>query len=201
MFASVFAALTALGGPWVTVTPGTVTLRHAATVTVGGIAGPTMQVRLSGASVAFGHRTPWTALHKSGATWTGTLPVPELRGIYPVEVRTRPGATVVRSDHWFLRVFARGTGSRPSFATPEEVARWWVRTKPPRATLSAVRRWPRPAFDLRDPRLHQRMVIAYDVPVAWPPIVPTAGRSGLFIVAVRDGYRGRWRFLEATTSP
>jgi hypothetical protein len=201
VLAFLLAALAGLSGPSVSVDPSTVKLHEHATVTVVGTWTPTLQVRLVGASVAFGHRTPWTTLRRVGPQWRATLPVPELRGIYPIELRARPGAPVIRSDSWFLRVFARGTPARPSFATPEEVASWWVRTIPPKARLTALRRWPAPTFDLRDPRLHQRMVIAYDLLVPWPRVAPRPGRVGVFIMAVRDGFEGRWRFLEATTSP
>jgi hypothetical protein len=201
MLAPVVAALAVLGGPWVSVNPGVVTLGHTASVTVVGVRASRLEVHLVGASVAFGHPAPWTRMHRVGGTWQGMLPVPEFRGIYPVELRIRSGAPVISSRHWFLRVFAHGTMSRPSFATPEEVASWWVRTMPPKATLTALKRWPAPTFDRRDRRLHQLMVIAYDVLKPWPPVAPRPGRVGIFVMAVRDGFHGRWRFLEATTSP
>ena len=90
-----------------------------------------------------------------------------------------------------------GTLSRPSFATPEGVARWWVRTATGHARLTALRRWPRPGFDLRDQRLHQLLVVAYS-PVGHPGV---GDRLGMFITAVRDGFNGRWRLLEATLQP
>ena len=96
-----------------------------------------------------------------------------------------------------LRVFAAGTLSRPSFATPEGVAKWWVRTATGHARLMALRRWPRPGFDLRDQRLHQLLVVAYS-PVGHPGV---DDRLGMFITAVRNGFDGRWRLLEATLQP
>ena len=104
---------------------------------------------------------------------------------------------MLRSDHWLLRVFARGTLARPAFKTPEEVAAYWVSTVGAKARIDALRRWPRPAFDRRDRRLHQLMVIAYS------PDAKTKARDrlGIFVTAVRDGYHGRWRLLEATAVP
>jgi hypothetical protein len=201
VLAFLLAAVAGLSGPAVTVDPGVITLRQAAHVTVVGTWTPTLQVRLVGASVAFGHRTPWTPLRRVGPRWEATLPVPEFRGIYPIELRARPGSPVIRSDDWFLRVLAPGTLARPSFATPEEVASWWVRTMPPKATLHALKLWPASDYDLRDPRLHQRMVIAYDVLKPWPALVPKPGRVGVWLTAYRDAFHGRWRFLEATVSP
>jgi hypothetical protein len=201
VFVFLLAALAGFSGPSVTVDPGVVTLRQPASVTVVGTWTPTLQVRLVGASVALGHRTPWTSLRRVGPIWRGTLPVPEFRGVYPIELRARAGAPVIRSEGWFLRVLAPGTLARPSFATPEEVASWWVRTMPPKATLAALKRWPAPLYDRRDPRLHQRMVIAYDSLLPWPALVPEPGRVGLFITAFRDTLDGPWRFLEAKVSP
>jgi len=100
------------------------------------------------------------------------------------------------AERWLLRVFAPGTGSRPSFGDPAEVARWWVRTVA-RGKLVALKAWPRPGFDRRDLRLHRLFVVAYS-PFYQPGIDE---RSGMFVTAVRDGYGGRWRFLEATVVP
>jgi hypothetical protein len=63
--------------------------------------------------------------------------------------------------------------------------------------VAALRRWRRPDFDKRDPRLHRLFVVAYN-----PPGRPrVADRLGMFVTAVRDGYDGRWRLLEATVQP
>jgi hypothetical protein len=61
----------------------------------------------------------------------------------------------------------------------------------------ALRRWPLAAFDPRDPRLHRVFVIAYTALGNQRP----DSRRGLFVTTVRDGFRGRWRVLEATTQP
>jgi len=66
-----------------------------------------------------------------------------------------------------------------------------------RGTLVTLRAWPRPGFDRRDLRLHRLFVVAYS-----PPGQPGVDeRLGMFVTAVRDGYGGRWRFLEATVVP
>ena len=179
------------------VSPAVVLRGHGAAVTVTGIAVPSLEVRAAGASTNLGKRLPWTALHFSNGAWHGVLPPSEFRGIYPLELRIRRGSPVWRSERWLLRVFARGTLARPTFSTPEGAARWWVRTLPSHATLAAVRRWPQPAYDLRDPRLHQILVLAYNR--AGHPAV--RDRLGIFVTAVRDGFHGNWRMLEATAVP
>jgi hypothetical protein len=72
-----------------------------------------------------------------------------------------------------------------------------VRAVPKDARLVALKRWRRPAFDRRDRRLHQLLVVAYS-PAGHPR---RRDRLGLFITAVRDGFDGRWRLLEATIAP
>jgi hypothetical protein len=180
--------------PSVRLTPGIVQLQQQASIAVNGVDVPSLQARLSGATAALGRPLPWTTLHFARGAWRATLPLPELRGIYPVLLRVGPGARVLSDEHWLLHVFARGTLSRPLFDTPEGVARWWVRKLPARATLVALRRWPRPAFDRRDRRLHQLLVLAYHV-------AGEKDRLGIFVTAVRDGFHGRWRLLEATAAP
>ena len=44
---------------------------------------------------------------------------------------------------------------------PRRRGSWWVQTLPLHARLVAMKRWPQPAFDLRDHRRHQLLVIAY----------------------------------------
>ena len=193
----VASAVLLVTGPQVALHPAVVPLRHSASVTVTGVAAPTLEVHLLGSSTALGKALPWTTLRRIGNTWHGTLPLPEFRGIYPIELRVARGGQVLRSDHWLLRVFARGTLSRPSFKTPEEVAAYWVSTVGSKARIQALKRWPRPAFDRRDRRLHQLMVIAYS-PDAKTKV---RDRLGIFVTAVRDGYHGRWRLLEATAVP
>jgi len=183
--------------PQVLVVPNVVQLGQASVVTVSGVDAPTLQVRLVGASVHGGHPLPWTPLRRTRGIWHAKLPTPELRGAYPIELRVRPGAPVMRSDGWLLRVFANGTLARPAFPTPEGVARWWVERRPGGATLVALKRWPRPAFDRRDRRLHQLLVLAY----ARTGRTDVKDRLGIFITAVRDGYGGKWRLLEASALP
>jgi hypothetical protein len=166
-------------------------------VTVRGLAGRRLEVRLAGATTAAGAPLGWRPLRLAGKVWRGSLPKPALRGIYPIEVRAGAGQPVARSSNWMLHVFAVGTLSRPSFARPEGVAKWWVRTATGHARLIALRRWPRPGFDLRDPRLHQLLVVAYS-PVGHPDV---EDRLGMFVTAVRNGFDGRWRLLEATLQP
>jgi hypothetical protein len=184
--------------PVVTVHPGVVHLGDAATVRVSGASAAALSVRLVGATTRTGAALPWVPLSRHGNTWEGRLPRPSLHGVYPIELRDpTAGRRVWRCRCWLVRVLARGTLARPSYATPEAVARWWVRTVPPGARLVAQRRWPRPAFDRRDPRLHQLLVIAYR---------PAGDRRvdhrlGIFITAFRNSYRGRWRLLEATVLP
>jgi hypothetical protein len=166
---------------------------HAIPVTVSGVQAPTLQARAAGATRLLGKRLPWTQLTYDGSSWIGMLPAPELRGVYALELRIDSSSPVVRSPHWLVRVFARGTSSRPTFATPEGVARRWVHTLPSRPRLVAMKRWPLPAFDRRDARLHQLVVVAYQS--------PGQDRLGMFVTAVRDDPTGRWRLLEATVQP
>src|SRR5579872_3937144 len=166
--------------------PAVVLRGHSALVTVTGLAARSLEVRAAGASVNLGKRLPWTHLRFSDGAWHGVLPPSEFRGIYPLELRVARGSPVLRSERWFLRVFARGTLSRPTFSTPEGAARWWVRMLPSHAKLAAVKRWPQPPYDLRDPRLHQLLVLAYNR--AGHPGVRE--RLGIFVTAVRDGFHG-----------
>jgi hypothetical protein len=198
VFAPLIAsAVLLMTGPQVALHPAVLPLRHTASVTVTGVAAPTLQVHLLGSSTTLGKAVPWTQLRRVGDTWQATLPLTEFRGIYPIELRVARGEPVLHSDNWLLRVFAPGTLSRPSFKTPEEVAAYWVSTVGSQARMEALRRWPRPAFDRRDRRLHQLMVISYSL----QPNSSVLDRLGIFVTAVRDGYHGRWRLLEATTVP
>jgi hypothetical protein len=185
------------GDPTVIATPAIVRLGRRASITVRGFLGASVEVRLAGATSRAGTPLGWKPLFRIGPVWSGNLPAPALRGIYPIELRARPGGPVVRSANWLLRVFAVGTLTRPSFATAEDVARWWVRAVHHDARVVALRRWRRPAFDRRDRRLHQLLVVAYS-PVGDPRV---RDRLGMFITAVRDSPNGRWRLLEATVSP
>jgi hypothetical protein len=183
--------------PRLTLDPAVVLRGRTTSITVIGLQAPWLEVRAAGATVNFGQPLPWTALHLVRGAWHGLLPAPEFRGVYPLELRVRAGSPVMRSESWLLRVFARGTQARPSFSTPEGVAGWWVRTLPSPAKLVAVKRWPRPAFDRRDRRRHQLLVIAYS-PSGQPAV---RDRLGMFVTAVRDGLHASWRLLEATVAP
>jgi hypothetical protein len=184
-------------GPRVTVSPAVVARGHTAVITVSGVRAPSLQARAAGASANLGQRLPWTALHLRRGVWRGVLPAPEFRGVYPLELRVRAGAPVLRSEGWLLRVLARGTLTWPSFSTPEAVASWWVTTLPFTANVVAMKRWQPPDYDLRDRRLHQLIVVAYS-PVDRPAEID---RLGMFVTAVRDSVRQPWRMLEATVAP
>jgi hypothetical protein len=191
------ASIASSGAPDVSTYPAVALRGQRALVIVRGLdPPPSVEVRLQGARSLTGMPFPWRRLQRGQDAWAGVLPRPALRGVYPIELRIGGGPTVLRSKHWLFRVLALGTLSRPSFATPEQVAGWWVRTVP-RARLVAMRRWPRPAFDGRDPRLHQLLVVAYSP----PGDSRVRDRLGMWITAFRDGYGGRWRLLEATVMP
>ena len=187
----------ACASPHVSLRPTVVTLGGRATVRVDGWHESRLEVALDGASDRNGRLLGWRAARRNGRTWTAELPRPALRGIYPVLLRERPGSRIIRSRRWLLlRVFRPHAIQEPVFATPERVVRWWVHTRP-RGTVAALRRWPRPDFDKRDPSLHRLFVVAYN-----PPGRPgVANRLGMFVTTVRDGYAGRWRLLEATVQP
>lgn len=192
-------ASAAEAAPQVELQPAVAQLRERVTIAVSGIHARSLEVLLAGATERLGNQPasqlPWMPLHLVDRAWRGTLPAPALPGIYPVVLRTRAGATPIRSGRLFLRVFAPGTGAQPSFASPVDVVRWWVRTQ--HAKLVAIKAWPRPGFDLRDLRLHRLFVVAYS-PSGHPQV---RDRLGMFVTAVRDGYSGRWRLLEATLEP
>ena len=183
--------------PQLRLSPVVILRGHNATITVTHTNVSSLEVRVVGATTNFGQPLPWTPLRYKRGVWYGLLPAPELRGIYPLELRSRRGSPVLRSERWLLRVFARGTLSRPSFGTPEGVARAWVQALPLDARLVAMRRWRLSDGDLRDPRRHQRLVVAYTL--AGHRTV--ADRLGMFVTAVRDALRGPWRLLEATVVP
>jgi hypothetical protein len=185
----------ATASPRVVVQPAVVNLYERSTIAVSGLHSRSLEVRLVGATYADGAPLPWRSLGLVGGVWRGSLPTPALHGLYPIELRAAAGAPLIRSQ-LFLRVFAPGTGAYPSFHDPADVARWWVRTVP-RATLVALKAWPRPGFDRRDLGLHGLFVVAYS-----PPGHPrVSDRLGMFITVVRDGYHGGWRLLEATVEP
>jgi hypothetical protein len=140
---------------------------------------------------------PWRRLRLVQGTWRGVLPAPPLRGIYQVQLRVGQRRRVLQSPHWLLRVLVPGTLDRRAFPTPRAVVRDFVGNLPGNQVLIAARPWPAAAFDHRDPRLNRLFVIAY----APRGNESADARRGLFITTVRDGYRGRWRLLEAATTP
>jgi hypothetical protein len=195
----VAGAAPAAGGdvPAAAPSPGVVDVREPASVTVSGIAGSSLQVRLAGATSVDGAPLPWLRLIHTSEGWIGLLPRPTLRGVYAIQLRSGPGSQTWHSRRWLLRVLQRGTLARPSFSTPEAVAHWWLSTARPGRRMVAMKRWPRPAFDRRDRRLHQLLVLAY-APAGDTRI---EDRRGIFVTAFRNRYGGRWRLLEATVLP
>jgi hypothetical protein len=182
--------------PRVDLQPSVVRSGERATIAVSGIDVRSLEVRLDGATYADGEPLPWHSLRFVDGAWRGTLPAPAWRGVYPVELRTRAGASLMKPAEAFLRVFARGTRERPSFDKPIDVVHWWVRTVP-HATLVAVKAWPRPTSDRRDVGLHRRFVVAYS------PSGDPQGTDllGVFVTAFRDGHGAGWRLLDATVLP
>jgi hypothetical protein len=178
-------------------------LYHSASITVSGLNGDHADVRLLGAIDRAGRAYewapyPWRRLRRSGGgSWQGLLPAPPLLGIYQLQLRVDDGRMLLTSPRWLLRVFARGTMSHRSFPTAVAAIRDFVAHLAGNQRLAAVRSWPWPAFDHRDPRLHRLFVIAYTPRGDRRP----NSRRGLFVTVVRDGFRGRWRLLEAATRP
>ena len=185
-----------LGGARSLLAPAEVLPGHGTTIAVNGVTVSSMQAQLVGASNNAGRQLPWQSLVYRDGAWRGRLGSPALLGVYPVRLRVSPRAPV-RSSGTSLWVLQAGTASRPQFGTPEEVAHWWVHTERVGATLVALKRWQAPAFDLRDTRLHQLLVLAYS-----PPGRPAiADRLGIFLTAFRETTSGRWRLLETTLLP
>jgi hypothetical protein len=177
-------------------------LYHSASITVTGLDARHADVRLLGAidptGLAFEWTPyPWRPLQLIGNSWHGVLPAPPLLGIYQLQLRLDHGRTLLTSPRWLLHVFVRGTIDRGSFPTAVAAIRDFVAHLAGNQHLVALRRWPRPTFDHRDPRLHRFFVIAY----APRGDQRLDARRGLFVTTVRDGFRGRWRLLEATVRP
>jgi hypothetical protein len=169
----------------VTVTPSVATLGQPVTIAVTGVKSATLSVRLAGG------RSAWTPLRPLGGGWRGVLPSPSLRGIYPVQLRTADGGVVLPAGHPFVRVYRPHMRVEPSFTSPDGAVVYWVASR--HGALTAYKSWPLSPSDHRDPRLHRLFVVAYKLP----------GRPqlGAFVTAVREGYAGRWRLLEATVKP
>ena len=175
---------------------------HSNSIRVSGLTGRSVDVRLLGAIDMRGRAYRWAPyewrrLHLRQGVWHGLLPAPVLPGIYQMQLRLDHGRRLVTTRRWLERVFPAGTESRHSFRTPAAVLRDYVAHLSGHETLVAVRRWPLPAYDHRDPRLHRLFVIAYAPQGSKRP----DSRLGRFITTVRDGFRGRWRLLDATTGP
>jgi hypothetical protein len=183
------AAARSAGTIRITVTPSVSRLGTPAAIAVTGIGTPELEARLKGAADRSGEPTGWTPLHLVGGSWHGTLPAPLLHGIYPVQLHV--GTRTIEPRRRLFRVFSPRVAGEPGFEHPFAVVRWWVAGR--HATLAAWRRWPLSPDDHRDRRLHRLFVIAYR----------RRGRPelGVFITAVRDGYSGRWKLLEATVEP
>jgi len=171
-------------------------------VSVSGISASGVDVRVEGAvdpdGLAYQWTPyPWSRLSLVRGRWLGVLPAPPLLGIYQLQIQVQQPKRLLQSPDWLLRVLRPGTLNGPAFPTPLAVIRDYVSDLPGNRVLVAARPWPQAAFDHRDPRLNRLFTIAY---APQGDSAPSAQR-GLFITTFRDGYRGRWRLLEATTSP
>jgi hypothetical protein len=156
-----------------------------------------VEVQLEGASSVFGTLFPWIALQRRrNGDWLAGLPQPVLPGIYPIRLRTRPKFAISLAEVAYLRVYWDGTDTRPLFPTPEQVATWWVR-QVAGGTLVAIRRWPRQPIDHRLTSLNRLFVVAYSPHGNLAP----QERLGVWITAVREGYRGEWRLLDEDVTP
>jgi len=188
---------TQAGQPIVSTRPTIARPNQEATVTVHGYArSRRLWVRIAGATDSENVPSTWVPLHRSGRVWAGRLSPPKLSGVYLIQLRAGRADPIIRSQRWLLRVFPTGTLSRRSYATPRAVVVQWVRTAV-HGTLDAVKRWQPVTWDHRDPRLHELFVIAYS-PAGKPAI---SDRLGMFVTAVRNGFDGRWLFLDATLTP
>ena len=186
----------------VTLLPHVIDLYHSASIIVRGLNARHADVRLLGGIDRTGLAYewtpyPWRPLWLIGDSWHGLLPPPPLLGIYQLQLRLDDGRMLFTSPRWLLRVFARGTMARRSFPTAVAAIRDFVAHPSGNQRLAALRQWPRAAFDHRDPWLHQLFVIAYSPRGDQRP----NSRRGLFVTTFRDGFRGRWRLLEATAQP
>lgn len=165
-------------------------------IVVTGAGGRSVQAQLVGATDKEGRQLPWRNLVLRHGVWRGRLVAPALLGIYRVRLRASGGSAIASTSRP-LRVLHAGTLRRPTFDTPEQVVVWWLRNARLGASLVAMKRFPPPAFDLRDHRLHQLLVVAY-TPRGLHAI---KDRLGMFVTAYRDTPSARWRLLEATVFP
>jgi hypothetical protein len=128
--------------PRVDLQPSVVRFGDHATIAVSGIDVRFLEVRFDGATYADGEPLRWHSLRFVDGAWRGTLPAPAWRGVYPVELRTGAGASLIKPAGVFLRVFARGTvHGRPS------PTRSWLAT--PRRDRPALMCQPRLADQAR----------------------------------------------------
>ena len=181
--------------------PGVIGLFRRASISVTGLTARSVAVRLRGATDEAGLAYEWTPyrwrrLSPAHGSWGGFLPSPALLGVYQLQLRLDDGHDVVGARR-LLRVFRPGTLTRRSFRTPKATVRDYVARLPGHQVVVALRRFPQAAFDHRDARLNRIFAVAY-APRGDSRI---SSRLGLFATTVRDGFRGRWRVLEATVSP
>ena len=192
-------ASAAEAAPQVELQPAVAQLRERVTIAVSGIHARSLEVLLAGATERLGNQPasqlPWMPLHLVDGAWRGTLPAPALPGIYPVVLRTRAGAAPIRSGGCSCGSSRRAPAH--SLHSPVPSTSFAGGCGLQHAKLVAIKAWPRPGFDLRDLRLHRLFVVAYS-PSGHPQV---RDRLGMFVTAVRDGYSGRWRLLEATLEP
>ena len=171
-------------------------------VFVSGISAAGVEVRPEGADDLPGlayHWTPyrWRRLRLVRGRWCGVLAAPPLLGIYQLQLRVQQPRRLLQSPRWLLRVLPPGTLNSSAFPSPKALIHDYVSDLPGNQVLITDRPRPQAAYDHRDPRLLRLFVIAY---APRGNNTPNA-RRGMFISMFRDGYRGRWRLLEATVSP
>ena len=175
---------------------------RSAEVAVTGIAAGPLQMRLRGATDMRGLAYRWAPyrwrpLRLVRGAWRGLLPRPALLGVYQLQFRHQDRKRLLQSPGWLLRVLPPGTLRKPGFPTPRAVIGDLVNGLTGDQVLIAIRRWPRAAFDHRDPRLIRSFVIAY-APRADPQ---AESRFGFFVTVFRNGFNGRWRLLQTCTGP
>lgn len=194
-------AVVALGQP-VTVTIRPVEARRDVPirVTVTGVDASRLLVRLRGAQTGAGKATTWLPLVRRVAVWAGSLRTPHYWGVYPLELRAGPAAAPRSSAAWLVEVLPAGFRTRPGFATPREVAAWWVRTGPPRARLVSARPWSAPAGTPHN-AYNRLLEVELRLLEPWPPVWPEPGRLTMFVSVTRESLRGPWRFVDVGTGP
>lgn len=166
----------------------------------GAAASARLQARLHGAQTPSGKATGWVDLARSGSSRRGTLRTPHYWGVYPIELRTAPGATPISRADWLVKVLPPGFHGRPSFGTPAEVAAWWVRTTPPRAVLVSAKPWQVPP-GMPTNGFNRTLVVTFRLLVPWPPVYPTTATLTMFVTVSRESMGGRWRFVDVGTGP